>query len=110
MRWITFLLLMFSGLIFSCQQGENNNSQQNRIKSGIWVGTLKTQGIEIPFLFEVEESGGVYTVILKNADERIPINDVEITEDCLAGRAPGPEPAVPVLCRKEPSRKRGRLP
>ena len=83
MRRIVFFLFIASGLIFSCESGRKQLNEQSQIQTGSWRGVLKVQDTEIPFLFDVVESGGNYQVILKNAEESILIDDVEILKDSI---------------------------
>jgi thiol-disulfide isomerase/thioredoxin len=50
---------------------------------GDWRGVLKAQNAEIPFLFEVVESGGNIKIILKNAEERIPLDEITFRGDSI---------------------------
>ena len=72
-------------LLMSCEiDGQKEQNQGNvQLSVGNWKGVLKTQGVELPFLFEVMENSGSYSMVLKNAEERIPLNEVTIIGDSI---------------------------
>ena len=54
-----------------------------QLSTGHWRGVLKPQGIEIPFQFDVQKIDGIYTIMLMNAEERIPLDEVTFSNDSL---------------------------
>ncbi|MEX1240620.1 MAG: TlpA disulfide reductase family protein [Cyclobacteriaceae bacterium] len=56
----------------------------NRLKTGIWRAVIEIQCQELPFNFEVsrDQEGG-YDVYLLNAEERLLLDEVELTEDSV---------------------------
>ncbi len=78
------LLLFISVLVFcTCGTKETRNKGEVSIRSGIWQGVLKSDEVDFPFLFEVEQSGELVEFVLINADERIVIDDAVIRGDSL---------------------------
>jgi len=82
MKKLIFVVIALSGLLFSCEISKNED-ESITLKTGEWRGVLKAQGNELPFLFEVVESGGDYQLLLKNADERILLDEVIFQGDSI---------------------------
>jgi len=82
--WI-IIFAISAGLLSACTY----STKQEKIKpdtfleEGIWRGVLKPQGIEVPFIFNVEKSEGKYSFILINGKERMILNDIVIDYDSL---------------------------
>ncbi len=77
---IIFLFLLLSQTVFS-----------KKLKEGIYRGVLyinPAQNLEVPFNFEVRYSGKKPTIIVKNADERIVIDEVVIKGDSVNFKMP----------------------
>lgn len=54
------------------------------LRIGTWRGVLELQGQQLPFNFEVEQdSTGGWDVILKNAEERLRLDEVEVQGDSI---------------------------
>ncbi len=74
-----------AGLLSACTYStkQEKNKPDTFLEEGIWRGVLKPQGIEVPFLFNVEESEGDYSFILMNGEERMMLDDIVIKDDSL---------------------------
>ena len=74
-----FLLIpLLSLLTLSCTQPET------RIQTGIWRGVIATQGMELPFNFDIEQTAsGSYVAHIHNAEERILLDDVALEGDSI---------------------------
>ena len=70
MRISVFLMVFGSCALFSC------TSKPSEFKSGTWRGILEIQGQQLPFNFEVEKDSDTYVLYLKNATERIKLDEV----------------------------------
>jgi thiol-disulfide isomerase/thioredoxin len=56
----------------------------NTLKTGIWRGTIEIQGQQLPFNFElVDDSDGGYDIYLRNADERLLLDEIAIANDSV---------------------------
>ena len=82
------LLLIFKVsliFLFACQpEGKIKETKSTlEIQNGIWRGVLKTQGIEIPFNFDVIGQGDSIKIELINAEERIPLTEIQIENDSI---------------------------
>ncbi|CAN5621236.1 hypothetical protein BH23BAC1_BH23BAC1_04670 [soil metagenome] len=74
--------LFFTILIYGC--GTHEALRQEYLEEGIWRGTLKMQGQELPFNFEVEREDSVtYLVRLINGEERIDIKGLAMQGDSV---------------------------
>src|SRR5688572_29593875 len=78
-RFITSCLLVVG--VAACQ---SDMDRVSAMKTGIWRGVIEIQDQELPFNFEVQrdEKGG-YNVFLINADERLLLDEVSVTEDSI---------------------------
>ncbi|MCK5104166.1 MAG: redoxin domain-containing protein, partial [Cyclobacteriaceae bacterium] len=85
MKRLIFIFCVSIILISACnprkEQGQNESIVS--LQTGTWKGVVKPQGIEIPFIVTVEESGGKYVIELINAKERIPLDEVIIDNDSI---------------------------
>ena len=72
-----WLVLAF-GLCFSAC-----SSQKTELKTGLWRGIIEMQGQQLPFNFEVIPSGAGYTVYLKNAGEKLLLDEVSVIQDSV---------------------------
>ena len=79
MRWIAAFFLVGFSLLFSCSSKETIAY----LAPGEWRGVLKANTVEIPFLFDVEQSGEKIKIFLNNAEDRIPLDDIIITKDSI---------------------------
>lgn len=75
MRILPFFAIVVIG--FSC------DAPSPELKSGIWRGVIQLQGQQLPFTFEVENQAGKYLVYLKNASEKITLDEVSIAGDSV---------------------------
>src|SRR5436190_3800849 len=75
MRILTFLAL--SVIILSCKK------EPSELKSGVWRGVIQIQGQDLPFTFDVENQSGRYLVYLKNASEKLTLDEVSIDGDSV---------------------------
>ncbi len=65
---------------FSCKH------EPRTLKSGLWRATLEVQDSEeLPFIFEAKADG---TLIIRNADERIIVDEIKISGDSIRIQAP----------------------
>jgi len=78
---LIFFASLLSAFNLSTEQGKR--MPDTYLKEGIWRGILKPQGIEVPFLFNVEKHGCNYSFILMNGEERISLDDIVINDDSL---------------------------
>jgi thiol-disulfide isomerase/thioredoxin len=83
MKKYIFILFTVTAWLFSCESKQRESLQDAGLKVGSWRGILKPQGPDLPFLFDVVESGGDLQIILKNADEQIPLTEVNIDGDSI---------------------------
>ena len=59
------------------------------LKTGNWRAILKTEnGQEIPFNFDVENSEANKIIVIKNGDERLKVEEIEIEEDSIRIKMP----------------------
>lgn len=65
--------------LFSCSSNNKNN-----IQSGIWRAVLLNKdNVEIPFVFELKNNQGNYSIEIHNAEERLLVDDLKIVGDSL---------------------------
>ncbi|NJN27398.1 MAG: TlpA family protein disulfide reductase [Cyclobacteriaceae bacterium] len=79
------LLMAMAAYFTACNPKPGGEEIKNAgtLKEGRWRGLLHTQGKELPFLFDVEQSGDDYLIYLINAAERIPLDEATFTGDSL---------------------------
>ena len=70
-------LFAFSFILISC------STPPARLNSGIWRGVIEIQGQALPFTFEVEDQQDHPVVYLRNASEKLALNEVSITDDSV---------------------------
>ncbi len=71
------LLLLFSaGFLFSCQTKQT-------LKPGLWRGLINVQGQELAMNFEVLDRGNQYQINLINMDEKILLDEIEMSGDSV---------------------------
>lgn len=75
MRILYFFLL--AAVIFSCTH------KPVELKSGVYRGVIKMQGQELPFTFEIGNEQGKYVAWLKNASEKIKLDEISIENDSV---------------------------
>jgi peroxiredoxin len=84
--------IVIFGISASLLSACNSSTEQGKrmsdtyLREGIWRGVLKPQGIEVPFLFKVENHGGNYSFTLMNGEERMNLDDIKIKDDSLHAR------------------------
>ena len=81
MKFLVLFFVSISSLCFS----------QNKIKTGIWRGTLllnPEKQLELPFNFEIKNNKGKITLVIHNAQERISIEEVSLIKDSLIFKMP----------------------
>lgn len=81
MKFLVLFFVFISSLCFS----------QNKIKTGIWRGTLllnPEKQLELPFNFEIKNNKGKLTLVIHNAQERISIDEVSLIKDSLIFKMP----------------------
>lgn len=77
--------LIIGGLLFVALAAcKNETERANLLKTGAWRAVLEIQGQKLPFNFEVtrDEKGG-YDAYLLNADERLLLDEVSVSEDSI---------------------------
>ncbi|MTI22743.1 TlpA family protein disulfide reductase [Fulvivirga sp. RKSG066] len=57
--------------------------QAQELSTGDWIGKLQYENQEVPFAFELLKDANLYTVVIKNGEERISLNKVKISGDSL---------------------------
>jgi thiol-disulfide isomerase/thioredoxin len=83
MKKLKLPLLLLTAYFFltGCSKPEFTN--------GVWRGALKTaSGSEIPFNFEVSDTGGRKHMTIFNGEERFEVNDVVVNDDSVAIKMP----------------------
>lgn len=56
----------------------------NTLKTGMWRATIEIQGQQLPFNFELtKDDDGGYDIYLRNADERLLLDEVNVTGDSV---------------------------
>lgn len=72
---------VFAMLLADCMaKGKDDTS----LKTGSWRATIAIQGHELPFGLEISrDAAGGYDLIIKNADERLVLDEVSIDGDTL---------------------------
>lgn len=74
---------VFGLMIGLITAGCGNNSETFELQPGNWRGAIRTQGIEVPFNFEVMNDNGKYQMILKNAGEELVLDELKKENDSL---------------------------
>lgn len=74
---IPIVLFLFA-MLSSCSK---KNSPSPR--TGDWRGIIQTQGQEIPFNFEIDSTMNGYLVSIRNAEEKIALDEIRIDEDTI---------------------------
>src|SRR6187402_392027 len=77
MRVSTLLCLFLAAILFSC--GE----KPVEFKPGKWRGVLEIQDQKLPFSFDVEKDSNLYIVYVKNAAERLKLDEVILFGDSV---------------------------
>lgn len=81
-EFVLFLVFTMSGLSVWAQQ-------QTRLSSGYWRGELlRTDGNYIVFNFEVIDSAGRPKIFIRNATERLAVDDISFSPDSVFIRLP----------------------
>jgi thiol-disulfide isomerase/thioredoxin len=70
---VTFALLVS---LLSC-------SKKPELKPGTWRGILEIQGQELPFNLELNKTESGYTAFLKNAGEKLLLDEIYVTSDSV---------------------------
>ena len=81
---IRFKLFLFIPLIllFSCETKKESTTSEP-LKAGQWRGVIRPQGLDLPFNFTVSEDANGYRIELINAEERIPLDEVSVSNDSV---------------------------
>src|SRR6218665_2946675 len=75
-------LIAFALTAFVACQPEKETKRD--LKTGIWRASLEIQGQQLPFNFElVHDSTGGYDVYLRNAEERLLLDEVSVDQDSI---------------------------
>lgn len=75
MRFILFFVMV--ALLTACVK------PKAELQPGTWRGVIELQGQQLPFQFEVEKSDSGYRVYLRNASEKIALDEVSIKGDSV---------------------------
>lgn len=74
------IILLIAVLTFGCMASEDDTP----LRRGIWRATLALQGQELPFHLDVERTPqGKYVAYLRNAGERIILDEITVTDDSV---------------------------
>ncbi|MEY3404634.1 MAG: hypothetical protein RL161_64 [Bacteroidota bacterium] len=74
---------LLSALFLSILMTACTSEKPFELKKGPWRGVIETQGLEVPFNFDVNEVNGTYSVTLKNADEDLVLDELRREGDSL---------------------------
>jgi len=78
MRLFSGFLVISATLLWGCTPATPE------LRTGTWRGVLEIQGQQLPFNFDVEpDSAGEWDIILKNAEERIRLDEVGYQGDSI---------------------------
>lgn len=75
MRYLPAILL----LIIAC-----SSSKKTWIPTGTWRAVLELQGQELPFTFDLEKKEDQYVAWIRNGQERLYLDEVEVTADSIS--------------------------
>jgi thiol-disulfide isomerase/thioredoxin len=75
MRILCFFIV--SVFVVACTQ------KPVELKSGIYRGIIKLQGQDLPFTFDLENQAGKYVAYLKNAEEKLKLDEISIEDDSV---------------------------
>lgn len=75
MRFLPVILL----LIMAC-----SSSEKTGISTGTWRAVLELQGQELPFTFDLEKKEDQYVAWIRNGQERLYLDEVEVTADSIS--------------------------
>ena len=84
-RFIPGILILLSLLFNHCESKKTviRKEPLRAIKPGLWRGTLRIQGHELPFQLSFQYDNGGYRAALINAKEHIDLDEVYIRNDSL---------------------------
>lgn len=74
MRFLPAIFL----LIMAC-----SGQEKTGIPTGTWRATLELQGQKLPFTFDLEKEGEHYVAWIRNGQERLYLDEVEVTADSI---------------------------
>lgn len=76
------VVLVAAGILAGCSpRGEKTVES---LKTGIWRATIEIQEQSLPFNFEVvKDQAGQYDIFIRNAEERLLLDEVRTTEDSV---------------------------
>src|SRR5690606_22616361 len=77
LRSMRFLPAIFL-LIMAC-----SGQEKTGIPTGTWRATLELQGQKLPFTFDLEKEGEHYVAWIRNGQERLYLDEVEVTADSI---------------------------
>ncbi|HYG01915.1 MAG TPA: TlpA disulfide reductase family protein [Chryseosolibacter sp.] len=73
--------IAIGAILFSC---DKSNTPVSNIKTGEWRASLEIQGRELPFNIDLfNTKGGGYHAYIVNADERLRLDDVFVSDDSI---------------------------
>ncbi|RAV97904.1 peroxiredoxin family protein [Pseudochryseolinea flava] len=76
-----FYCAVFALLLVGCT---DNGKHADNLQTGIWRATIDIQGHELPFGLEIlKDKSGSYDFVIRNADERLLLDEVSIEGDSL---------------------------
>ena len=80
-------LLIISLII--CLLGCSEPREANYLKAGVWRGILEVQDDEeLPFTFSLDLRDGMYVMQIRNAEERIEVDEIAIEGDSITIKLP----------------------
>lgn len=80
-----FILISVCFILFSCDQ-DLKSIDNHELKVGFWRAALDVQDEEkLPFIFEAKEDG---TIVIRNAEERIEVDEIVISGDSIRIQTP----------------------
>lgn len=81
LRILTYLVIGID-ILSGCSSGESSKKSPV-LAEGIWRATIKVQGNELPFNFDLFKKDNSYEMTIHNAEERLMIDDILVTEDSI---------------------------
>lgn len=80
-RQAAIVLLSAVTILCGCEGlGERDFDE---IPAGVWRGVIFQQGKELPFNFDLLKEGTEYTMVIRNGEERIEVNEITVTGDTM---------------------------
>ena len=83
-----YFSLLLSTLLIGVVACGPGTPTQVQVEPGLWRFSLEMKGVELPFHAEYSEAGGQGKFVVRNAEERIEVEEVERKGDSLIIRMP----------------------